>query len=236
MNWLNNKKIKFAMMTVLTVLLYAMITLIIAGFDGKAQFWISFTFAMISFPLAYFIAYLSVSSAKRLSYWLFSLPIIRWCVIYVVLALVMSTTFMLVPKISWKIVLLPQFLLPILFMVIVVPCFAQREHVATVQKETVQKVSYMRLMYAKLTALLPRTEDAAVKKELEKVIDQVRHSDPMSADTLEPLEEKISAYVDQLDTLIRTAQWEAAAPVVKEISMLMVERNQLSVASKQIQY
>lgn len=236
MNWLENKKVKFAFLTGLTVALYAMITLIIAGFDGGSNFWISFVFAIISFPLAFFITYLSARSTKRLSDWLFSLPIIRWCVIYVVAELVLSTAFMLIPDLSWKIAFLPQFLLPILFLVIVVPCFAQRKHVASVQQETVRKVSYMRQMHAKLTALLPRTEDAAVKKELEKAIDLVRHSDPMSADSLAEIEEKMASMVEQLDSLIRNGHYDVAAPVAKELSLLVVERSQLALAAKQIQY
>ena len=236
MNWLNNKKAKFAFLTVLTVALYAMITLIIAGVDGERNFWISFIFTLISFPLAYLITYFSTIRAKRLSDWLFSLPLIRWCVIYVVVQLVLSTVFMFLPDISWKIVFLPQFLLPILFLVIVLPCFAQKDHIASVQKETVQKVSYMRQMHAKLTALLPRTEDPIVKKELEKAIDLVRHSDPMSADSLQPIEEKLATLVDQLDSLIRNGHWDVAAPIAKEISLLVVERSQLALAAKQIQY
>ena len=230
-----NKKSGIALLTVLTMALFAMITLIIAGFDGESNFWISFIFAIISFPLAYFITYLSIKSATKLTDWIFSLPVVRWCVIYVVAALVLSTVFMFF-ELSWKIVFLPQFLLPILFLVIVVPCFAQREHIETVQQETVVKVSYIRQIHAKLTALVPRTEDAAVKKELEKAIDMVRHSDPMSADSLAEIEAKLSAQVDALDTLLRSAQWEAAAPVAKELCLLLAERSQLAIAAKQIQY
>ena len=71
---------------------------------------------------------------------------------------------------------------------------------------------------------------------LEKAIDLVRHSDPMSADSLQEIEEKMATMVEQLDSLIRNGHYDVAAPVAKELSLLVVERSQLALAAKQIQY
>jgi hypothetical protein len=118
----------------------------------------------------------------------------------------------------------------------VAPCFTQKNHVAAVREETAVKVSYIRQMNAKLVALLPRSEDAALKKDIEKAADMLRHSDPMSADSLAEIEQKMSAYVDQLDTLVREKNYAEAAPVAKELCLLIEERNQLVIASKLIQH
>jgi hypothetical protein len=154
---------------------------------------------------------------------------------YVIAEIAISTVFMIVSA-SWKIVFIPQFLLAIFFLILVFPCFAQKSHVAEVTRETVVKVSYVRQLNAKLVALIPRAEDSALKKDLEQAADLLRHSDPMSADCLEDIEQKMVATVDQLDTLIRSGNFAAAASPAKEICYLIEERNQLVIASKLTQY
>lgn len=102
--------------------------------------------------------------------------------------------------------------------------------------ETSVKVSYIRQLNAKLIALISRTEDSALKKEMEKATDMLRHSDPMSADSLTEIEEKMSACANQIDSLIREKNYTEAAPLVKEMCLLIEERNQLVIAAKLIQY
>lgn len=236
LDWFKNStKGKFMGLSAITVFLYAFLTLVIFGFDGGSSFWISFSFAIISIILAYFISYLSVNAARRLTDWIFSLPVMRWCAIYVIVEIIIATVFMILHA-PWKIVFIPQFLLPIFFLILVVPCFGQKNHVAEVSKETAVKVSYIRQLNAKLIALIPRTEDSALKKEMEKATDMLRHSDPMSADSLTEIEEKMFVCANQIDSLIREKNYTEAAPLVKEICLLIEERNQLVIAAKLIQY
>lgn len=239
LDWIKNStKVKFALLLAVTVFVYGFLCFIIFGFHGGSSFWISFAFAVISIMLAFYIAYCGVRTAKRLTDWLFNLPILRWCVIYVVAEIVMATCFMIIST-RWKIVLVPQFLLPFLFLVLVIPSFAQKSYVAEVKQETVDKVSYIRQINAKLIALIPRanaTDAPLLKQELEKAVDMLRHSDPMSASTLEEVEEKIEVCVNQADELIRDEKYEEATPVIRELCYLIEERNQLVIASKLIQY
>lgn len=236
LNYMKNAaRRKFLKLAIITVLLYSFLILLVFGFDGGSSFWISFAFANFSIALSYLVSYRSVSSARRLTDWIFSWPIMRWSIIYAIIELIMATVFMIV-DVQWKIVFIPQFLLPILFWILVAPCFTQKNHVAAVREETAVKVSYIRQMNAKLIALIPRSEDAALKKDIEKAADMLRHSDPMSADSLAEIEQKMSAYVDQLDTLVREKNYAEATPIAKELCLLIEERNQLVIASKLVQH
>lgn len=230
-----NRIIKFICLFLVTVFLYAFITLIIFGFDGGSSFWISFSFAVTSIILAYLVSYFSVNAARRLTDWIFSLPVIRWCAIYVIIEMIIATIFMIINA-PWKIVFIPQFLLPVFFLILVIPCFAQKKHVATVSEETVVNVSYIRQMNTKLIALIPRVEEPALKKELERVTDMLRHSDPVSADSLAELEQKMTVCVKQIDAMIREGKYTEVAPLIKEMSFMIEERNQLVIASKLIRY
>ena len=54
----------------------------------------------------------------------------------------------------------------------------------------------------------------------------------MSNDSLTEIELKLSDYVDKLDAHVRASDFETAAPIAKEICLLISERNQLAIASK----
>lgn len=236
LDWLKNStKAKFICLTAITAILYAFVTLLLFGFDRGSSFWISLVFAIGGICLAGLISFQSVCAARRLTDWIFSLPVLRWCVIYAAAEVILATVYMIFTA-PWEMVFLTQFLLPILFLILVVPSFLQKNHVATINQQTAVKVSYIRQIYLKLTALLPRAEDSSVKKELEKAIDLLRHSDPMSADSLFELEQKISKCVEELDVLVRESDWNKAILATKELCMLASERNQLVIAAKITQY
>ena len=226
-------KPKFILFGLITLALYNFLYLFIFGFDGEASFWISYVFANISIIISSVVACSGTNKVRQLTDWIFSLPIIRWCGIYVLAELAVSTLFMILDSlVPWKLTFIIQFLLPVLFMILVLPCFAQRDHIEEVSVETKENVSYIRLMHAKLLALIPRTENEALKKDIEKAADLLRHSDPMSNPSLIAIEQKLSDYVDSLDALVRASNYEAAPPIAKEICLLIAERNQLAIASK----
>lgn len=236
LDWIKNSaKVKFALLLAVTVFLYGFLCFIIFGFHGGVSFGISLVFAVISIMLAFYTAYCGVRTAKKLTDWLFNLPILRWCIIYVAAEIVMATCFMIIPA-HWKVAFIPQFLLPFLFLILVVPSFAQKSYVAEVKQETAEKVSYIRQINAKLIALIPRTSAPLLKQELGKVVDILRHSDPMSASTLVEVEEKMLVCVNKADELIRAEKYEEAIPVIRELCYLIEERNQLVIASKLMQY
>lgn len=230
----NNKIFKFIFLGTLSVLVYALITLIIFGIDGDSSFWISFVFAIVSISLAFFTSFLSLKDTT-LKDWIFSLPVLRWSIMYVFIEILVSIIFMTF-DILWKISFLSQFILLIFFFIVVVPCFFQKKNVKSIDEITITKVSYIRLMYSKLVNLLPRIENDVVKNEIEQAIDLLKHSDPMSSDDLIDIERKLSASVDKLDELVRGGIFEEAVPVAREIRLLISERNQLSIATKMIQY
>lgn len=229
-----NKILKFAILCTLSVFVYALVTLIIFGFDGKSSFWISFVFGIVSISVAYLTSFLSLKDAAMKD-WIFSLPILRWSVVYVFVEILISIIFMAL-DLLWKIAFLSQFLLLIFFLVIVVPCFFQKKNVKSINEITTAKVSYIRLMHSKLIILLPIVENDTVKRDIEQAADLLKHSDPMSSDALADIENKMSAYIDRLDELVRAGNIDEAAPVAREIRLLIAERNQLAMATKMIQY
>ncbi len=88
-----------------------------------------------------------------------------------------------------------------------------------------KKVLELGKLNEELQTLLSKASDAGVKKELKALIDTVRYSDPMSADQLLPLEEKIKAIVEELSTAINSADIQKQSVLLQEVSHLLEERN-----------
>lgn len=76
-----------------------------------------------------------------------------------------------------------------------------------------------------LQTLLSKANDEGVRNELGKLIDAVRYSDPMSADQLLPLEEKIKVAVQELSAAMNSADIQKQSLLLQEVSHLLEERN-----------
>lgn len=236
MDWIkNNIKLKFVCFATIALFIYSLFIFVIFGFDGGVSFWMSYAFSVLSIAISFLFVYFSVNSARRLVDWLFSLPVVYWCVIYMGLEIIVATVYMIIAA-PWKLVFLSQVIIPLIFLALIIPCFVQKHYVEEINAETSVKVGYIRLMHAKLLALIPRTENTELKKKIEEAAELFRHSDPASADSLAEIEERLSEYLDRLDTLVRSSCWDDAYPVVKEICLLINERNQLALAAKITKY
>ncbi len=103
---------------------------------------------------------------------------------------------------------------------------AGRSYVTEIDNKTYEKVSYIKSMQADLETLVVKTDNALIKQELKKLIFEVKYSDPMSHDSLYPLEEKIKEQVTELCEAVEIKEDGTAKSLISEISKLIVERNQ----------
>ncbi len=227
------KKFSFGGLALLAI--YVIITLILCEFKGSSSFWISFTYMCFSFVLVSGMSFFASERFQNLRDWIFSLPIIRWCVMYIGAEFVISLIFMIIP-VGWKVSFIIQLLLLVVFAALVGPSITQRKYIEEVHDDTVKKVSFARELYAKLVTLLPRVEDPHLKASLSESIEALRHSDPMSHENLSELEITISSYVEKLGIQIKNGDVENAKNTCKELNFSIAERSQMARALKLSQY
>ncbi len=100
---------------------------------------------------------------------------------------------------------------------------AGKEEIERVDEKVQQKVLYIQEIRVKLESVIDNTKNKEVLKELNKLKDLVRYSDPMSNEKVESLEEKILQNVNLLSSLK-----DDEKPVkIKEITKQVNERNRL---------
>jgi hypothetical protein len=92
------------------------------------------------------------------------------------------------------------------------------EEIDTKQK---QETFFIKTVTSDLESLLARAKDPETKNKLQKLYDAARYSDPVSHESLSPLENNISGKVSALSQ----ASGDEVTALYEEISLLLVDRN-----------
>ena len=91
--------------------------------------------------------------------------------------------------------------------------------------KTERKMQYIQSLRSALECLLPRVQDQALRAAIEKLIDQVQYSDPMSHESLHKLEQRIKEDAEALGEDVAGGRNERALDCAAIISKQLQERN-----------
>jgi hypothetical protein len=224
-NILSKSKKSFIVFGILFVI-YNFVLFIIAGFTGhSATFWISYFFVILSFVLSAVSYGLNFIKGHTLRDWFLGYPILHWSVIYIVVELITSIVFMLIPTDTTKIATVVQFLLASLYVIFAASCFLNKKVIEELEPIAKEKVYYIRNIKADLETVANLTEELSVKESLMKLIDVVCYSDPMSHESLSEIESNIERKVSILRNYIDEKNNDLALDTIKKITDLFEERN-----------
>lgn len=93
-----------------------------------------------------------------------------------------------------------------------------RDHVA-------KKVFAIRSLVVTLESAIDASEDAVVRGELEQLRDDVRFSDPMSADELADVDAQLSSLANEISNLVSEKKVAETSEKIAQMSRLVKERN-----------
>ena len=95
-----------------------------------------------------------------------------------------------------------------------------------IESEVKEKVFYIRSLEVDIGGMAARCSDLPMKRELEKLQEKIRYSDPMSSSRLATLEESIQTLCEYLGELITRQDYGAALATLQQIERLLEERNE----------
>ena len=87
------------------------------------------------------------------------------------------------------------------------------------------KTFFIKALTVDIDSLLARASSEAIREEVKKVYEAVRFSDPMSNDALSSIESSITIKVSELSECVGKADIEEVKGLVKEIMILLNDRN-----------
>ena len=163
----------------------------------------------------------------------YGFPIARVGVLYLAAQIVLGLVFMALAAV------VPVWLTLVVYLALlaaaavgVIATDSIRDEVERQDTQLKKDVSTMRALQSKAAALPARCEDATAKAALEKLAEEFRYSDPVSAPALVERESSLTSALDELETAVVDVDNAAVLDLCKKISAALVDRNNLCKLSK----
>lgn len=190
-----------------------------------SMFWIGYVLISLMLIGNLFCSY-KVFDSESYDKFFFSLPIIKISYISLTVSMIAGSLCMAVPNIkNWVGVVVCALILGI-YVISVVKAVAVSDIVTERSDNVKTKTSYIKLLKVDAEQLLDKCKDEMTRKEINKVVEAIKYSDPVSNEMLMSLELKISNKLSEL-----TKQVEDNTDIngtVDELLQLISERNKKS--------
>ena len=229
---LNEKEKKGVLVLALLFVVYTLIVLAVPFAKG-GMFWLTYLFTAAAFGVQAYVFKLSFEKEAGTKSKFYGFPIARVGVLYLAVQIVLGLVFMALAAVA------PVWLALVLYLALLVAAAVGviatdsiRDEVERQDTQLKKDVATMRALQSKAAALPARCEDATAKAALEKLAEEFRYSDPVSAPTLTDLETDMAATMEELSAAVTDGDNAAVLALCKKISATLAERNRLCKLNK----
>ena len=198
----------------------------VAPFSMTATFWVAYICGVIAIAFQVFVFNISFSKAGAKSKF-YGFPIARIGVTYMLVQLVLSLVEMgLSEKIpSWVAIIINV----IVFAVAAIGCITAevvRDEVVRQDVQVKQNISNMRSLQAMAAGLPGQCSDEFLKKDLQKLADEFKFSDPVSSPATAAMEMELGTQLQQLKGALNSGDYNTARTFCEKLLSGLSERNQ----------
>ena len=229
---LNEKEKKGLVVLALLFVVYTLIVLAVPFAKG-GMFWLTYLFTAVAFAVQAYVFKLSFEKEAGAKSKFYGFPIARVGVLYLAVQIVLGLVFMALAAVA------PVWLALVLYLALLVAAAVGviatdsiRDEVERQDAQLKKDVATMRALQSKAAALPARCEDAEAKSALEKLAEEFRYSDPVSAPALADLETDMAAIMEELSAAVTDGDNAAVLALCKKISATLAERNRLCKLNK----
>lgn len=194
-------------------------------------FWISYGFMVLAFGLQILGMYLSFKEFSVQAIF-FGIPLAQFTLFYFFAELFMSFVFMIFQQISWKVPVALQVILLAVYAVVAIVSVATRDTAVAVKDKIQDSAKAMKLNTVDIEMLRDEAKDPELKRELGRLAEAVRYSDPMTNDFIADVDARIRQETFALQTFCEDNDLVSAKDSCKKLQRLYVERNKKLLATK----
>ena len=212
-----------------------LIAFITIPFPKNAASWISFVFTLISFVLSLGVSLYVFGKEDELTSKFYGFPIFKIAYMYPLIQFVVGLIICIVAAF----VAVPYWIALVLSLIIlgasvigVIATDNARDIVEQTEAESERVTKATKMFNLNIASVLDLCNDAAVKKELEKLAENFRFSDPVSSDATEDIENTIMEKLENLKLGISSSSADENIAKITELKNLLAERNRICKASK----
>lgn len=193
----------------------------VSKFDGS--FWVGYIFIMITFVAQLGVAWYSLKDDITKTF--YRMPLLSISYGSLIAMMVVGIVCMVIPGFPvWVGVILC--LLVLAFSIVsMMQAQAAASVISDIDTKIKNKTFFIKSLTVDIDSLLARAVSSEMSEELKKVYEAVRYSDPMSNDALSGIESSITIKVSELSECVGKADIEGVKVLVKEIKILLNDRN-----------
>lgn len=196
-------------------------------FDGKNEiFWTSYAFLCVSFAVNIFLTLFTLRNADvEAVFW--GIPLLSFSVFYFFGELFISFVFMLFRNVAGiKLTISIQAIFMLIFVIIAGVAILTRNTAASITENIETKVQSIKMLSVDVKLLEDQCMDAELKKELHKITEAIRYSDPMTHEALADLDNIIRSKVSELKYQCNSSNKNEAIQLCFQLNSYISERNQ----------
>lgn len=231
MNVEMNKKNK-SMIAVWTIaaVVYVLAFAIVPFPKNSASVWIAFLFTLISFAASLFTALKAFGNEGELVSKFYGYPIFKIDAVYAVVQIIFSVIVFAVSvfvKVPYWITLLPSVVLLGIAAIGFVAADNAKDIVEQAEEDLKTATKAVEMFKVDMASVVDFAKDDTIKKELEKLAEDFRYSDPVSGAATKALEGELSEKIAVLCATVKNGDNENAAAQITQIRNLLNERNRI---------
>ena len=219
----------YAIIWVICLLLFNVIAFVtpneIAGiskFDGA--FWVGYIFITLAFIGQLACAYVAFK-AENLKKLFYNIPLISISYIGLVVMLVVGGLTMAIPHFPNWIGIIVCLLVLGFAAISIIKASVAAELVSNIDTKIVTEAAFIKTITEDAQNLINRSNAPMLKEQCKKVYETLRYSDPISNVALADIEQRIKEEFDALTDAVIADDLDATEISVKEIKVLIAERN-----------
>ena len=228
----NNSKNTLGIALIYVILLGVMNLLVFTIFKTHTNvFWLSYGFMTLAFAVQ-IVSMLLAFRPADVETAFFGIPLASFSIYYLCAALVIGALFMIFQSAGFTLALVIQILVLAAFLIVAIISLMARDTVQQVSETVKENVTNLKSVLVDIEMIGTSCTDAELREALRKLSETVKYSDPMTNDTVAPIEERILRKVTELRICVDDGQNADALQVCGELERLYVERNKKLAISK----
>ena len=230
-----NKKAKSAIAVFAIIAFVYAFCFIIIPFPKNAASWISFVFTLISVIAGLGIFTYAFKNGDSLVSKIYGFPIFRIGYLYIAAQFIVGVLICLVAAfvaVPYWVALVLSIILLGLASIGVIATDNTRDIIEEIEEETERVTKATKIFNLDIQAIVDLCTEESVKKELVKLAEAIKYSDPVSSEATEDAENTLFEEISILRELIEVNDTEKSLTQITKVTNLLNERNRICKAFK----
>ena len=193
----------------------------VSKFDSS--FWVGYIFIILTFIMQLGIAWYSLKDDITKTF--YQMPLLSISYVLLIVMLIVAILCMVIPSFPVWLGIILCLLVLAFGAVSMVQAQAAASVIGDIDTKIKNKTFFIKSLTVDIDSLLTRVTSSEISDEIKKIYEVVRYSDPMSNDALSGIETSITVKVSELSECVANADVEGVKELVKEIVILINDRN-----------